>query len=62
MGLAKPNQKLQRDLKEVSALLRRSGVDLVQMAMRMSEAGLEAEAQERIKACQWRRDGRRELQ
>ncbi|VVO85798.1 hypothetical protein PS870_02048 [Pseudomonas fluorescens] len=46
MSLTKPNQQLRRDLKEVAALLKWSGVDLMRMAVRMSEAGLETEAQE----------------
>jgi len=39
MGLTKPNQQLRRDLKEVAALLKWSGVDLMQAAARLSEAG-----------------------
>jgi len=36
----KPNQQLRRDLKEAAALLKWSGVDLMKMAIRLSEAGL----------------------
>ncbi|QAY93677.1 hypothetical protein [Pseudomonas sp. ACM7] len=46
MPLTKPNQELRRDLKEVAALLKWSGVDLMKMAIRLSEAGLEADARE----------------
>lgn len=49
MSLTKPNQKLRRDLKEVVALLKWSGVDLAGMAVRLSELGLEAEARELLK-------------
>ncbi|WP_372438234.1 hypothetical protein ACCM60_14155 [Pseudomonas chlororaphis subsp. aureofaciens] len=44
MGLTKPNQQLRRDLKEVAALLKWSGVDLMKMAVRLSEAGFETDA------------------
>lgn len=46
MALTKPNQQLRHDLKEVAALLRWSGVDLMKMAVRLSEAGLESDARE----------------
>jgi len=46
MALTKPNQQLRRDLKEAAALLKWSGVDLMKMAIRLSEAGLEADARE----------------
>ncbi|WP_411835656.1 hypothetical protein ACLBNB_19985 [Pseudomonas chlororaphis subsp. aurantiaca] len=46
MGLTKPNQQLRRDLKEAAALLKWSGVDLMKMAVRLSEAGFEADAKE----------------
>jgi len=42
MPLTKPSQQLRRDLKEVAALLKWSGVDLTGMAVRLSELGLEA--------------------
>lgn len=46
MNLTKPNQQLRRDLKEAAALLKWSGVDLMKMAVRLSEAGFEADARE----------------
>lgn len=46
MPLTKPNQQLRRDLKEAAALLKWSGVDLMKMAIQLSEAGLEADARE----------------
>ncbi|WP_248769047.1 hypothetical protein [Pseudomonas sp. MWU12-2345] len=49
MVLTKPNQKLRRDLKEVAALIKWSGVDPMQMTARMSETGLKSEAWELIK-------------
>lgn len=49
MGLTKPNQQLRRELKEVVALLKWSGVDLMQAAVRLSEAGHEDEAKELLR-------------
>ena len=49
MALTKPNQQLRRDLKEAAALLKWSGVDLMQAAVKLSEAGQEAEAKELLK-------------
>lgn len=46
MPLTKPNQQLRRDLKEAAALLKWSGVDLMQAAVKPSEAGHEDEAKE----------------
>lgn len=46
MPLTKPNQQLRRDLKEAAALLKWSGVDLMKMAIRLSDAGFEADARE----------------
>ncbi|MDD0974793.1 hypothetical protein [Pseudomonas fontis] len=46
MALTKPNQQLRRDLKEAAALLKWSGVDLMKMAVRLSEAGFESDARE----------------
>ena len=46
MPLTKPNQQLRRDLKEAAALLKWSGVDLMKMAVRLSEAGFESDARE----------------
>jgi hypothetical protein len=45
MGLTKPN----RDLKQAAALLKWSDVDLMQVAVRLSESGPEADAQELLK-------------
>ncbi|MFI7804347.1 hypothetical protein PSFL_54820 [Pseudomonas sp. DD1] len=44
MPFTKPNQQLHRDLKEAAALLKWSGVDLMQAAVRLSEADQEDEA------------------
>ncbi|BAQ75169.1 uncharacterized protein POS17_3475 [Pseudomonas sp. Os17] len=49
MPLTKPNQQLRRDLKEAAALLKWSGVDIMQVATRLSEAGLEDDAQNLMK-------------
>ena len=46
MPLTKPNQELRHDLKEVAALLKWSGIDLMKMAVRLSEAGSESDARE----------------
>lgn len=48
MPVTKPSQQLRRDLKEAAALLKWSGVDLMQMAVKLSEAGQAAEARELI--------------
>jgi hypothetical protein len=49
MSLTKPNQQLRRDLKEAAALLKWSGVDLMQAAVRLSEAGQNDDAKELVK-------------
>jgi len=49
MPLTKPNLKLRHDLKEAAALLKWSGVDLMKMCERMSEAGLEDDARALLK-------------
>lgn len=49
MSLTKPNQQLRRDLREAAALLKLSGVDIMQVATRLSEAGLEDDAQKLMK-------------
>ncbi|MBI6601885.1 hypothetical protein AO268_03745 [Pseudomonas sp. ICMP 8385] len=46
MSLTKPNQQLRRDLKEAAALIKWSGVDLMKMAIRLSDAGFESDARE----------------
>lgn len=53
MALTKPNQELRRDLKETAALLKWSSVDLMQAAVRLSEAGQEKEAKEQLRIS-WR--------
>ena len=45
MALAKPNQDLRRDLKQAAALLKWSGVDLLQAARKLAEAGQEEAAE-----------------
>ncbi|WP_246882813.1 hypothetical protein [Pseudomonas sp. MWU349] len=42
--LTKPNQQLRRDQKEATALLKWPGVDIMQVATRLSEAGLGEDA------------------
>lgn len=49
MRLDKPTQELRRDLKDIAHLLKWSAVDLMQLAVRLSEAGLEAKALELTK-------------
>lgn len=49
MDLTQPNQQLRRDLEEAATLLKWSGVDLMQAAVRLSEAGQEDEAKELLK-------------
>jgi len=39
MPLTKPSQRLRRDLKEAAALLKWASVDLMKMAVRLSEVG-----------------------
>ncbi|MFJ2455294.1 hypothetical protein ACIOWK_26780 [Pseudomonas protegens] len=46
MGITKPNQQLRRDLKEVAALLKWSGVDIMEIAVKLATEGHEAEARE----------------
>lgn len=49
MSLTKPNQQLHRDLIEAAALLKWSGIDLMQAAVKLSEACEEGEASELLK-------------
>lgn len=49
MAFTKPNQQLRRDLKEAAALLKWSGVDLMRIAVRLSDAGFESDARELLK-------------
>lgn len=50
MSLGKPNQQLRSDLKQIAAMLKWSGANLMQIATRLSEAGHEQEARELIEA------------
>lgn len=43
MGLKKPTQQLQREIKQTATVLKSSGLERMQIAVRHSEAGLEAE-------------------
>ncbi|WP_421526446.1 hypothetical protein [Pseudomonas yamanorum] len=45
----KPNQQLRRHLKEAAALLKWSGADLMQAAVRISNAGQEDDSRELLK-------------
>lgn len=47
--LTKRNQDLRTDLKQAAALLKWSGVDLMQAAVKLSEAGQEDEANELLR-------------
>jgi hypothetical protein len=49
MPLTKRNQELRRDLKQTVALLKWSGVNLMQAAVRLSEAGQEDDAKDLLK-------------
>ena len=49
MGLTTLNQQLRRDLKEAAALLKWPGVDIMQVATRLSEAGLEDDVRSLMK-------------
>ena len=49
MGLNQPTQELRRELKDIAFPLKWTGVDLMQLAVRLSDAGLEAEALELAK-------------
>lgn len=52
MSLTKPNQELRRDLQGLASDLKWSEVELMRIAVRMSEAGNEADAQAVIRICQ----------
>lgn len=49
MPLTKLNQDLRRDLKQAVALLKWSGVDLLQAAQKLTEAGQVEEAEELLR-------------
>lgn len=52
MPLTKPNQELRRDLQGLASDLKWSSVELMRIAVRLSEAGNEADAQAVIRICQ----------
>lgn len=52
MTLDKPNQDLRRDLQGLASDLKWSAVELTRIALRLSEAGNEADAQAVIRICQ----------
>ncbi|MNF01816.1 hypothetical protein D3C80_2008660 [compost metagenome] len=52
MSLTKPNQQLCRDLQGLASDLKWSAVELMRIAVRLSEAGNEADAQAVIRICQ----------
>lgn len=52
MPLTKPNQDLRRDLQGLASDLKWSAVELMRIALRLSEAGNEADAQAVIRICQ----------
>ena len=52
MPLTKPNQELRRDLQGLASDLKWSAVELMRIAVRLSEAGNETDAQAVIRICQ----------
>ncbi|MFV0891320.1 hypothetical protein [Pseudomonas kurunegalensis] len=52
MTLTKPNQELRRDLQGLASDLKWSAVELMRIAVRLSEAGNEHDAQAVIRICQ----------
>ncbi|MNJ38694.1 hypothetical protein D3C77_335460 [compost metagenome] len=52
MNLTKPNLELCRDLQGLASDLKWSAVELMRIAVRLSEAGNEADAQAVIRICQ----------
>lgn len=52
MPLTKPNQELRRDLQGLASDLKWSAVELMRIAVRLSEAGNERDAQAVIRICQ----------
>lgn len=52
MPLTKPNQELHRDLQGLASDLKWSAVELMRIAVRLSEAGNEHDAQAVIRICQ----------
>ncbi|KXK72097.1 hypothetical protein BC89_03525 [Pseudomonas monteilii] len=51
MPLTKPNQELRRDLQGLASDLKWSAVELMRIAVRLSEAGNEHDAQAVIRIC-----------
>lgn len=51
MPLTKPNQQLRRDLQDLANDLKWSAVELMQVAVRLSQAGNEHDAQAVIRIC-----------
>lgn len=52
MALTKPNQDLRRDLQGLASDMKWSAVELMRIAVRLSEAGNESDAQAVIRICQ----------
>ncbi|MEX5363459.1 hypothetical protein WCE03_16710 [Pseudomonas guariconensis] len=52
MTLTKPNQELRRDLQGLASDLKWSAVELMRIAVRLSEAGNESDSQAVIRICQ----------
>lgn len=52
MPLTKPNQELHRDLQGLASDLKWSAVELMRIAVRLSDAGNEADAQAVLRICQ----------
>ena len=61
MALTKPSQELRRDLKGIASDLKWSAVELMRIAVRLSEAGNEADAQAILKMCGVFHDGEDKL-
>ncbi|TFW40137.1 hypothetical protein E4195_01355 [Pseudomonas putida] len=52
MTLTKPNQQLRREFQDLANDLKWSAVELMQIAVRLSQAGSEYDAQAVIRICQ----------
>lgn len=61
MTLDKPNQDLRRDLQGLASDLKWSAVELMRIALRLSEAGNEPDAQAVIRICQVMQAGEERL-
>ncbi|GLO24411.1 MULTISPECIES: hypothetical protein [Pseudomonas] len=61
MTLTKPNQELRRDLQGLASDLKWSAVELMRIAVRLSEAGNEHDAQAVIRICQVMQTGEDKL-